>query len=59
MLDLALETFGGLVLAAEDAYDTAHADKDLPQVFVLVSTKAHNFNIIMLDYVGDGVNIRV
>ena len=31
-LDTALETFGGLVLAAEDAYDTAHADQDLPQV---------------------------
>lgn len=31
-LDTALETFKGLVLAAEDAYDTAHADKDLPQI---------------------------
>ena len=31
-LDTALVLFGGLVVAAEDAYDTAWADKDLPQV---------------------------
>ena len=31
-LDLALETFGGLVLAAEDAFDTAQADRDLPKI---------------------------
>lgn len=32
LLDRALHTFGGLLLAAEDAHDTAHSDKDLPQL---------------------------
>ena len=51
-LDTALETFSSLLVAAEDAYDTANADRDLPQIEkdlskrILVETKMEYADIL-------------